>query len=115
MKYINRILIMIFSLLLLSGFVYPQSLFFAALLAIPLGGIQFLYCISLGFGWETLNSKAKVFIGGYLLTVITYFIVWFQIFKFNFSNLTASLFFIGLPIVLALAVTVFLEQKKFDQ
>ncbi|WP_299680035.1 hypothetical protein [uncultured Tenacibaculum sp.] len=112
MKYINRILMLIFTILLLSGIFDRSNLGIAALFAIPLGFVQLLYAISLGLRWETLNIKGKYFIGSYLLTVLVYFI--FLVKNPNFNGLLLSSFFIGLPLILAYSLTAFIELKKFD-
>jgi len=115
MKYINRIMMVIFVLLLFSGVFDHGNFAFAALFAIPLGAIQLLYCITLGLKWERLKANSKSFTGSYLLTVIGYFILWVKISDINFNdNFLIQLIFYGLPIVLALSITAFLEQKKIE-
>ncbi|WP_143569781.1 hypothetical protein [Tenacibaculum agarivorans] len=115
MKYINRIMMVIFVLLLFSGVFDHGNFAFAALFAIPLGAIQLLYCIFLGITWDNLKSNSKCFVGSYLLTVIGYSILWVKISDVNFNNnFLIQLIFYGLPIVLALSITAFLELKKFE-
>lgn len=114
MKFINRILIIIFALLLIRSSFDREYLGVTALFAIPLGFVQLLYCISLGLRWGTLKFKSKCFIGSYLIAVVTYFILCVKFSNTNFDNLFITLFFFGFPIVLAFGVTAFLELKKFD-
>ncbi|SNR16764.1 hypothetical protein [Tenacibaculum jejuense] len=114
MKHINRILMLVFTILLLTGIFDRNNLGFAALFAIPLGFVQLLYCISQGIQWEVLKIKSKYFIGSYLLIVITYFIFWSEVYSIISQTYLANPILFGFPIFLAYSVTAFLELKKFD-
>lgn len=114
MKIINRMLIMILSFLIIAGVFDRNYLAISALLAIPLGFLQLLYCISLGLKWETLKIKQKYFVGIYLLTVLAYFIFLFKSSNVNFNSTLVEIILLGLPILLAFSLTVFWELNNKD-
>ncbi|MFD0993240.1 hypothetical protein [Tenacibaculum geojense] len=114
MKIINRVLVVILSFLIIAAVFDQNYLAIAALLAIPLGFLQLLYCISLGLKWETLKIKQKYFVGIYLLTVLAYFIFLFKSSNVNFNSTLVEIILLGLPILLAFSLTVFWELNNKD-
>ncbi|WP_299835918.1 hypothetical protein [uncultured Tenacibaculum sp.] len=114
MKYINRIFVIIFTLLLLLGIVDINNLIFATLFAIPLGFCQVLVCIAILFKWKILSRRSKVFEVIYFSLVTFYFVTWHFFMSYPTASISKELFFNIMPIILAFSVTLFLENLKLE-
>ncbi len=115
MKIINRIIIIPFALLLLAGLFEQGLLTLAALLAIPLGFLQVLFCLRIIISWKSINRKVKVFELSYFILVGVYFLL------FNYStsgalwdNKLIQLVVYCLPVLLAFSVTFLLEKINYE-
>ncbi len=116
MKYINRFLMIFFSLLLLIGIFNREFLVFAALLAIPLGLFQSLSCLTELLKWRELNKEEKTFVLSYLTLLAFYFIFWrYSLGNSSKIDFLKEVIFLGLPVVLAFSFTFYLEKLKLEE
>ncbi|AUC15990.1 hypothetical protein BTO06_12860 [Tenacibaculum sp. SZ-18] len=112
MKIINRIIVTPFILVLLIGIFERDWLVLAALIAIPLGILQVLFCLRILIGWKMINEKTKIFEISYFILVVGYFLFlnYSTATSWNGKSINQNIVY-SLPILLALSVTYILEKN----
>ncbi|CAL2075817.1 hypothetical protein [Tenacibaculum sp. 190524A05c] len=113
MKIINRIFMIPMVLMLLVGILDIGWVFIAALVAIPLGFLQILFCLKMLLNWVNYNKNVRVFLIVYFFLVIAHFITWRSIYNIDdqFQTEVLATILFCLPILLALSVTYILEKN----
>ena len=113
MKILNRIFVIPMILMLLLGVVEVGWVLIAALVAIPLGFFQILFCLKMVFNWSSHAAKMRIFFVTYFLLVTAHFLIWNYVYDTSNQNQSILIpgFLCSVPVLLALSVTYILEKN----